>query len=70
MGWVSTFLSKAVIAGLVLGFSIGIVIDQSHKLLGVPAPSGSYFQAVWGTLRELPAGLFSIGLPTSIRTKS
>ena len=37
MGWVSTFLSKAVMAGFVLGFSIGIIIDQSHKLLGVAA---------------------------------
>src|SRR4051812_48190245 len=37
MGWVSTFLSKAVMAGFVLGFSIGIIIDQSHKLFGVTA---------------------------------
>jgi sulfate permease, SulP family len=43
-----------VIAGFVLGFSIGIVVDQSHKLLGVPAPSGSYLQELWGTLKELP----------------
>src|SRR3954451_21716756 len=28
MGWVSTFLSKAVMAGFVLGFSIGIIIDR------------------------------------------
>ena len=34
MGWVSTFLSKAVMAGFILGFSIGIIIDQSHKLFG------------------------------------
>src|SRR4051812_6315552 len=39
MGWVSTFLSKAVMAGFVLGFSIGIIIDQSGKLLGVAGPS-------------------------------
>src|SRR3954468_5010871 len=32
MGWVSTFLSKAVMAGFILGFSIGIIIDQSPKL--------------------------------------
>jgi sulfate permease, SulP family len=54
MGWVSTFLSKAVMAGFVLGFSLGIIIDQSHKLLGVPAPSGSYLQELWGTLKEIP----------------
>ena len=54
MGWVSTFLSKAVMGGFVLGFSIGIIIDQSHKLLGVPAPSGSYLQELWETLKEVP----------------
>src|SRR3954464_5202481 len=54
MGWVSTFLSKAVMAGFVLGFSIGIIIDQSHKLFGVTAPDGSYVQELWGTLKNLP----------------
>src|SRR4051812_6828431 len=44
MGWVSTFLSKAVMAGFVLGFSIGIIIDQSHKLLGTPGVDGTYVQ--------------------------
>jgi sulfate permease, SulP family len=54
MGWVSTFLSKAVMGGFVLGFSIGIIIDQSHKLLGVPGPEGSYLEELWGTIKELP----------------
>jgi SulP family sulfate permease len=54
MGWVSTFLSKAVMAGFVLGFSIGIIIDQSHKLLGVDGPDGSYAQELWRTIKEIP----------------
>jgi SulP family sulfate permease len=54
MGWVSTFLSKAVMAGFVLGFSIGIIIDQSHKLFGVDGPDGSYAQELWRTIKELP----------------
>ena len=54
MGWVSTFLSKAVMAGFILGFSIGIIIDQSHKLLGVAGPSGSYMEELWGTVKEIP----------------
>jgi SulP family sulfate permease len=54
MGWISTFLSKAVMAGFVLGFSIGIIIDQTHSLLGVPKPSGSYAQELWGTIKEIP----------------
>jgi sulfate permease, SulP family len=54
MGWISTFLSKAVMAGFVLGFSLGIVIDQSHKLLGVPTTDGSYLKQLWGTVEKLP----------------
>jgi high affinity sulfate transporter 1 len=54
MGWISTFLSKAVMAGFVLGFSIGIIIDQSHKLLGVPSVDGSYAQELWGTIKNIP----------------
>ena len=55
MGWVSNFLSKAVMAGFVLGFSIGIIIDQSHKLLGVPRRRGSYVAgALIETIKEIP----------------
>ncbi|WCB95202.1 putative sulfate transporter [Baekduia alba] len=54
MGWVSTFLSKAVMAGFVLGFSIGIIIDQSQKLLGVDAGDGSYAQELWEMVKALP----------------
>src|SRR3954452_7749555 len=54
MGWVSTFLSKAVMSGFVLGFSIGIIIDQSHKLLGLESVDVSYAQQLWGTLKEIP----------------
>ena len=51
MGWVSTFLSRAVMAGFILGFSIGIVIDQSAKLFGVDVESGTYAQELWRTRR-------------------
>ena len=54
MGWVSNFLSKAVMGGFVLGFSLGIIIEQSHKLLGVPKVDGSYMEQLWGTIKELP----------------
>jgi sulfate permease, SulP family len=54
MGWVSTFLSRAVMAGFVLGFSFGIIIDQLHKVLGVSKVEGTYAQVLWGTLKELP----------------
>jgi SulP family sulfate permease len=54
MGWVSNFLSKAVMSGFVLGFSIGIIIDQSHKLLGVDSVDGSYWEILVGTIQEIP----------------
>ena len=54
MGWVSTFLSKAVLAGFVLGFAIGIVIDQLHALLGVAAGGGSYAEELWNTIEAIP----------------
>jgi MFS superfamily sulfate permease-like transporter len=38
----------------VLGFSIGIIIDQSHKLFGVEGGSGSYAEELWTTIRQLP----------------
>ena len=54
LGWVSTFLSKAVMAGFVLGFAIGIVIDQSHQLLGVPGGDGSYAEELLKTIEQIP----------------
>jgi sulfate permease, SulP family len=54
MGWISNFLSKAVLGGFVVGFAIGIIIDQSYKLLGVDKVAGSYVQELIGTIKELP----------------
>jgi SulP family sulfate permease len=54
MGWVSTFLSKAVMSGFVLGFAIGIVIDQLHAVMGVSAAGGSYAEELWNTLKAIP----------------
>jgi sulfate permease, SulP family len=54
MGWVSTFLSKAVMGGFVLGFAVGIVIDQMHALLGVSVSGGSYLEELWQTIKAIP----------------
>jgi high affinity sulfate transporter 1 len=54
MGWISNFLSSAVLEGFVFAFGIGLIVDQSHKILGVPKVDGTYFQVLIGTLRELP----------------
>ena len=55
MGWISNFLSKAVLGGFVVGFAIGIIIDQSHKLLGVDEVAGSYVQELVGTITQIPS---------------
>ncbi len=54
MGWISTFLSKAVMSGFILGFAVGIVINQLHSLLGVPGVDGSYVKQLWGTIEAIP----------------
>ena len=54
MGWVSHFLSGAVLAGFVIGFGIGLIVDQTPKILGVPKAEGSYFQVLIGVIKSLP----------------
>jgi high affinity sulfate transporter 1 len=54
MGWISNFLSAAVLGGFIFGFGIGLIIDQSHKILGVPKTEGSYVEVLIGTVRDLP----------------
>jgi high affinity sulfate transporter 1 len=54
MGWIANFLSTAVLGGFVFAFGVGLIIDQSHKLLGVPGGDGSYMQKLWSTLQDLP----------------
>ena len=55
MGWVSHFLSGAVLGGFVFGFGIGLIVDQTPKILGVPKSEGSYFDVLIGVLQTLPA---------------
>jgi high affinity sulfate transporter 1 len=54
MGWISNFLSSAVLEGFIFAFGIGLIVDQSHKILGVPKVDGSYWNILVGTLKELP----------------
>lgn len=53
MGWVSNFLSKAVLAGFIIGFAVGIVIEQLPNILGIAPSDGSYVEELVGTLGEL-----------------
>jgi high affinity sulfate transporter 1 len=54
MGWISHFLSGAVLGGFVFGFGIGLIVDQTPKILGVPKAEGSYFQVLVGSIKSLP----------------
>ena len=75
MGWVSNFLSKAVIAGFILGFALGIVIEQSAKLLGVEGGEGTYVEELIDTLKQIPdtdlttlvVGVLSLGSLLAMR---
>ena len=54
MGWLSHFLSGAVLGGFVFGFGVGLIVDQTPKILGVPKAAGSYFQVLIGSIQALP----------------
>ena len=54
MGWISHFLSGAVLGGFVFGFGIGLIVDQTPKILGIPKASGSYSDVLVGVLQSLP----------------
>ena len=54
MGWVSNFLSGAVLGGFIFGFGIGLIVDQTPKILGVPKAEGSYFDVLVGVIKTLP----------------
>jgi SulP family sulfate permease len=51
MGWISHFLSGAVLAGFVFGFEL--IVDQLPKILGVPKEHPSYFQVLVGVLKDV-----------------
>lgn len=52
MGWVSNFMSKAVIAGLIIGMAIQIIIGQTGKLVGVDIGDGNSFSKVWSMVSQ------------------
>ncbi len=53
LGWISNFISRAVLAGFIFGFALGIIIDQSPKVLGVSVGEGSYAEELLHVLGEL-----------------
>ena len=64
MGWISHFLSGAVLAGFVFGFGFGLIVDQLPKILGVPKAHGeSYFRVLVEAVKDIPdASLVTIAV--------
>ncbi len=53
MGWVANFMSKAIMAGFIIGMSIQIMVGQLGKLFGVTLADGSTFQKLWSSISQI-----------------
>jgi high affinity sulfate transporter 1 len=53
MGWVTNFMSKAIMAGFITGMAIQIIVGQFGKLLGVEAASGNTFEKLWSVVSQI-----------------
>ncbi len=52
MGWISNFMSKAVMGGFIIGLSIQIIIGQFGKLFGVDQSGDNTVQKLWSVISE------------------
>jgi high affinity sulfate transporter 1 len=65
MGWISQFLSKAVITGFLFGAAIEVVIGELPKLTGTEIEGSNAWQKLWswfGSLSETDAVTLAIGV--------
>jgi sulfate permease, SulP family len=53
MGWISNFMSKAVMAGFITGMAISIIVGQLGKLTGVDAGSGDTFKKLGHVVSQI-----------------
>ena len=54
LGFLGDFLSASVLIGFLTGVGIQVLTGQIPDMLGVPKPSGNWFQQQWGTIKEIP----------------
>lgn len=47
LGFVAEFLACPVLAGYVVGLALTIIVSQLPALLGLPVPSGGFFEKLW-----------------------
>jgi high affinity sulfate transporter 1 len=53
LGWVTNFMSKAIMAGFITGMSIQIIVGQFGKLFGVEVADGNTFQKLWSAISQV-----------------
>jgi len=53
MGWISNFMSKAVMAGFITAMAISIIVGQLGKLTGVHAGTGDTFKKLGHVLSQI-----------------
>ncbi len=54
MGWISQFLSKAVITGFLFGAAIEVVIGELSKITGTSAEGSNVWQKLFSWIQSLP----------------
>ena len=52
LGWITNFMSKAVMAGFILGMAIQIIVGQLDKMMGVHAVGESTVLELWSTVSQ------------------
>lgn len=65
MGWISQFLSKAVITGFLFGAAIEVVVGELPKLTGTEIEGSNSWEKLWswlGTLADTDAATLVVGL--------
>ena len=53
LGFVAEFLARPVLVGYFIGLSITIIVTQLPAFLGVPSPTGDFFEKVWDLLASV-----------------
>jgi len=53
LGWVTNFMSKAIMAGFITGMSIQIIVGQFGKLFGVSVTDGNTFEKLWSAISQI-----------------
>jgi high affinity sulfate transporter 1 len=53
LGWITNFMSKAIMAGFIVGMSIQIIVGQLGKLFGVKQSGDNTFEKLWSAVSQI-----------------